>query len=148
MLLGSIGFLSDSIGVSSYLGFSLWLLFPVGLIIGFLLSIPHLRSWRLLHRLPSNKNEANFAGNNEIVEESDSGRVVTYHRHAACIYPNCTGTIMLSSAPEREKGKLGKGFVGICSLAGRDHSYRIDYIWNAYKTHFDWRPVEPVKKNS
>jgi hypothetical protein len=146
-LLGATGFLSDSIGISDHFGFSLWWLFPVGLIVGLLLAMPHLRSGQILHRLPTNKNEANFAGNNEIVQESENGKIVTYHRSAACIYPNCTGTIKLSVAPEREKALLGRGYVGVCSLAGRDHSYRIDYVWNAYPAHFDWRPLAPNTKH-
>jgi hypothetical protein len=145
-LLGAMGFLSDSIGVSTHFGFSLWWLFPVGLFIGLLSATPQLRSWQILRRLPTNRNEANFAGNNEIVEEAENGKIITYHRSAACIYPNCTGTIVLSTAPEREKPILGRDFVGVCSLAGRDHSYRIDYVWNAYPAQFDWRPVEPNAK--
>lgn len=145
-LLGALGFLSDSIGVSSYFGFSLWWLFLVGIFIGSLLAIPHLRSLQILNGLPNKKNEANFIGNNELVQESDNGKITVYHRSATCIYPNCTGTIILSPAPEREQTALGKNFVGICSLAGRDHSYRIDYIWNAFPAHFDWRPVEPNTK--
>lgn len=145
-LLGALGLLSDSIGVSSYFGFSLWWLFLVGIFIGSLLAIPHLRSLQILNGLPNKKNEANFIGNNELVQESDNGKIAVYHRSAACIYPNCTGTIVLSPAPEREQAALDKNFVGICSLAGRDHSYRIDYIWNAFPAHFDWRPVEPNTK--
>ncbi len=148
VLLGTIGFLSDAIGVSSHFGFSLWWLFPVGIFIGLFLAAPHLRSIRLLHYLRVNKNKASFVGNNEITEESDNGKVFVYHRSAACIYPNCTGTIVLSPAPEREIAGLGKNFVGICSLAGRDHSYQIDYIWNAFRTQFDWRPIEPDTKKS
>ena len=142
-LLGTMGFVSDSIGISSHFEVSLWWLFPIGLFIGLLFTTPHLRSAQILRRLPSSRNEANFAGNNEIVEESENGKIVTYRRSAACIYPNCTGTIVLSVAPEREKARLMRDFVGVCSLAGRDHSYRIDYVWNAYPEHFDWRPVEP-----
>lgn len=145
-LLGAMGFLSDAIGVSSHFGFPFWLLFPVGLVTGMLFATPHLRSWDILRKLRTNKNEAYIAGTNEIVKESENGKILTYHRSAACIYPNCTGTIGLSAAPEREKALLGKDFVGVCSLAGRDHSYRIDYIWNAYPADFDWRPVEPNAK--
>lgn len=147
-LLGAMGFLSDAIGVSSHFGFSLGWLFPIGLLIGLLFATPHLRSMQILRKLPANRNEANFAGNNEIVQESETGKIVTYHRSAACMYPNCTGTIVLAAAPEREKARLGKDFVGVCSLAGRDHSYRIDYIWNAYPENFDWRPVEQYAKKS
>ena len=43
-LLGAMGFLSDSIGVSNHLGVSLWWLFPVGLFIGLLSATPHRRS--------------------------------------------------------------------------------------------------------
>ena len=141
-LLGAIGLFSDSIGVSSYFGYSLLWMIPVGIFIGLVISIPHLRSWRILHNVSSNKNEANFIGNNEIVQESENGKIIIYHRSAACIYPNCTGVIVLTSAPEREKAHLGRNFVGICSLAGRDHSYRIDFIWNAYPKHFDWQPID------
>jgi hypothetical protein len=143
-LLGPMSLLSDAIGISSHFGFSFWwLLFPVGLIAGMRFAEPHLRSWNILRKLATNKNEAYLAGTNEIVKESENGKIVTYHRSTACIYPNCTGTIILSAAPEREKARLGKDFVGVCSLAERDHSYRIDYIWNAYPADFDWRPVEP-----
>lgn len=144
--LGAMGFLSDSIGVSTHFGFSLWWLFPVGLIIGLLFATPHIRAGQILHRLPRKKQEANFAGNNEIVEDVDGGKIITYRRSAECIYPNCTGKIILSSAPERERPHLGRDFVGVCSVAGRDHSYRIDYVWNAYPARFNWQPVEQNAK--
>ena len=145
-ILGAIGFLSDSIGVSSHFGFSLLWLFPVGLLIGFWFATPHIRSGQILGRLPKNKNEASYIGNNEIVGESENGKITTYQRSAACIYPNCTGRIVLTNAPQREISYLGKNFVGICSLSGRDHSYRIDYVWNAYPEKFDWRPLEANSK--
>lgn len=145
-LLGALSFLSDSIGISSHFGFSLWWLFPLGPLIGLLVAIPHSRSGQILFRLPKNRNESNFVGNNEIVQALDNRKIITYRRGAPCIYPNCSGMIVLSSAPAREKSLLGRDYVGICSLAGRDHSYRIDYIWNAYPVQFDWRPIEPNAK--
>jgi hypothetical protein len=139
-----IGLLADIIGISKEYGLK-WILIiaGVGLIIW---AAKHFRSWYIYRNLPRKKDSACFVGNNQVVEADNDGMVYLYSRHAKCIYPNCDGSIILAHAPPREVGRLGKTFVGICSICGKDHSYELDYIWNAYPQKFDWRPIDAAPK--
>jgi hypothetical protein len=149
ILTGSLGLMSDAIGVSDHFGFHLWWLLPVGAVAGLLLAAPYFRSSEILSKSIQNGKEGN-AGvlrNYEIVEQVQNGKIYTYQRIAQCTYPNCTGTIKLTAAPVRERYQLEKPFVGTCSLGGRDHTYRIDHGWVATPEKFDWNPIEPVVQN-
>lgn len=144
-----LAFMSDAIGVSDHFGFPLWWLFPVGAVIGFLWAMPYFRSSEILSKSVQSAKQGNAAvlSNNEVVEQGENGKIYTYQLNAPCTYPNCTGTITLTTAPTREIARLGRAFVGTCNIAGHDHSYKIDHIWNAYPAEFDWRPIESVVQN-
>ena len=123
----------------------LWIFVPVTALL-LVWSLQHLESWRILKGVPEKKEDAGFIGHNEVGEEGDAGKVFVYSRRAACIYPGCSGTIVLHPAPPKEVLRLGRNFAGVCSVCGRDHSYRLDYLWNAYPEQFDWRPPEDEKR--
>ena len=140
-----VGFVADAYGISDRLTFSVWWLFIPAAALLLLWAMKHIDSLRILGGVTKNRNEAGFIGQNQVVERGE-GRVYVYSRTAACIYPNCSGSVVLHRAPPREAQRLGKAFVGICSVCGKDHSHRLDYLWNAYPDRFDWRPLEEQKK--
>lgn len=106
---------------------------------------PYLEKMHLYSKRPRKANEAIFVGQGRFMEKEDEDSYLVYNPTADCIYPCCNeGKIVVANAPLREVSRLGKTYVGICSLAGKDHSYRIDYIWVATPDSFDWRA--PDKK--
>jgi|GEM_PF-1482762 len=145
-MVGAFAFIADAAGISQFLNIPIWWLLPVGMFIGVFFSLQHYRSCRILSRLPKDGKGANYIGDNLIAEEDIDSRIISlYERSAPCIYPKCQGKIMLYDAPPREKISLGRDFVGICSICGKEHSYRLDSNWVAYPQQFDWRSVENNK---
>ena len=66
----------------------------------------------------------------------DDGYVIFTHV-GKCICPGCSGTIRITNPPERYNGNFL--LFGECSLAGKQHSYGIDYNLQAYPREVDWR---------
>ena len=142
LLLGIFGLISDSIGISQYFGVSLWWLLIPGLLFALLLAKNELRDFYILLNIPKNNQQSRYIGKNQIIQSnSESTTVLMYCRTAPCIYPRCNGKIILVDAPEREKERISKTFVGICNVCGKDHSYVIDYNWIASPAQLDWRPI-------
>ncbi len=133
---------SDCFGLAEKIGVSaIWLL---------VIAVPSIfatlwKSRQEIHlylKRPKNPKHVSYAGDGELIEDDCKGNYLTYTRIGKCDYPNCSGHIILTDVALRERERTGKPWVGVCSVAGRDHSYKIDYIWNAYRATFDWRPLE------
>ena len=88
------------------------------------------------------ENEAIFIGKGRFIEDRNQNYFLVYKLKAKCIYPYCKGEIIAVDAPHKEIKKTGKKYVGICSLAGKDHSYFIDHIGVATKKNIDWSPQD------
>lgn len=96
----------------------------------------------LYSKRPRRAEEASFVGQGKLMEDNGKGSYLIYPCTASCIYPCCEkGKIVITNAPPREVSRLGKTFVGVCSIAKKDHSYRLDHIWVATPEQFDWRPL-------
>lgn len=96
----------------------------------------------LYSKRPRRAEEASFVGQGKLMEDDGKGSYLIYPCTASCIYPCCEkGKIVINNAPPREVSRLGKTFVGVCSIAEKDHSYRLDHIWVATPEQFDWRPL-------
>jgi hypothetical protein len=80
-----------------------------------------------------------YVGNGSFIQDNGEGEYLIYSLTAPCIYPCCNkGKIVITNAPPKEISRIGKNFVGVCSVAGNDHSYRIDNIFVAKPDQFDW----------
>jgi hypothetical protein len=107
---------------------------------------PYHEEMNLYFKKPRNKNEAVFIGQEKCIEDDEEGGYLIYNPTAPCIYPGCDrGKIVLTDAPSREKLRGGRNYVGVCNIAGRDHSYRVDYNFHATKAEFDWSEPSPKK---
>ena len=103
---------------------------------------PYLDAMSLFYNRPTKSDEAIFVGEGRLMEIKNNTHFLIYNPTAKCIYPNCSeGEIIIVYAPNREVSRLGKKYVGVCSIAGKDHSYYIDNIGVATPERFDWRPL-------
>lgn len=93
-------------------------------------------------RKPKSKEQSKYIGNGKLIGINDKDNYLVAPVHGPCIYPHCKGIINLTATPPREVGRIAKEFVGICSLAERDHSYIVDYNLVATRASLDWRPLE------
>jgi hypothetical protein len=130
------------------IGFPLLLLAITSLTWVFFLAIPTIaifcwfngEAMYLYSKRPRSSEEASFVGQGNLMEDDGKGSYLIYRRTASCIYPCCKkGKIVLTNAPPREVSRLCKTFVGVCSIAGTDHSYYVNRIWVATPDKFDWR---------
>lgn len=83
-----------------------------------------------------------FVGNGRFIQNYDKKSFLIYQPSAKCIYPYCDGEIIVVDAPPKEILKTGKAYVGICSVAKKDHPYDIDYNRVAKKKDIDWSPLD------
>lgn len=152
------GYFISAVGIILYLGltiglllikpdivFSTWhIIILVATMASFIYVLkPYLDDMSLYYKRPKKFHQAIFVGQGRFIEEKDEDSYLVYKPTAACIYPCCNeGKIVVTNAPPREVSRLGKTYVGICSIAGKDHSYRIDHIWVATPESFDWRALD------
>jgi hypothetical protein len=152
------GYFISTVGIILYLGltfgllltkpdivFSMWhTIILVAIMASFIYILkPYLDDMSLYYKRPKKVNQSIFVGQGRFIEEKDEDSYLVYKPTAACIYPCCNqGKIVVTNAPPREASRLGKTYVGICSIAGKDHSYRIDHIWVATPESFDWRALD------
>lgn len=135
--------------IMSNIGFSIWHIIVLGIIItSFVYFIkPYFEEMYLYRKRPKNIKEAIFVGQGRLMEDDNKGGYLIYNPTAPCIYPCCNeGKIIIANAPPREVSRLGKTFVGVCSIAGKDHSYRLDRIWVATPEQFDWRTLKTTEQ--
>jgi hypothetical protein len=146
LLIGIAAIWADSIQITSHYKLSpLWAL-PFACFAAMYIVKPHLKSMNILNQLPDRLDKSSYVGDNTVCKRLNDVKVQTYELEADCIYPNCKGRIFLTDAPPRERERLMRSYVGICSHGAKDHSYRLDAIWNAYREQFDWRPIENENK--
>jgi Putative DNA-binding domain len=122
----------------------LWICFIIALgatFFSFDYFLKHYSETMRLHiKRPRNTEEASFIGQGRLMKNDNEGGYLIYNPTAPCIYPCCNeGKIVISDAPPREVSRIGRTFIGVCSVAGKDHSYRLDYILVATPEQFDWR---------
>ena len=142
-ILGGIGFISDAIGLSLQLNIDYWWILLAGFVGGILVSHKDLRNLYILVKAHQHKGNAAFIGKHEVCEEdSSNGNIHIYKVSGNCIYPDCTGKVILEHTPPRELKRLSNSYVGICSVCGKDHSYKVDFNLVATPEKFDWRPKE------
>ena len=85
-----------------------------------------------------------YMGKQKFIEKIDNDTYSIFKLTAPCIHRGCDeGKIVVVDAPPKEVPNLEKPYVGICSLCGRDHSYRIDHNFIATQERFDWSEPEP-----
>jgi Putative DNA-binding domain len=147
VLLISVIFIFFNLFLSSFsILFYIGILFGTVLICHFYFSGPSSQEMCLYLRRPKVANmsifidQGKFSGN--FIEDSGDGNYAILKPLAKCIYHYCEGEILITNAPPRERSRLSKSFVGICSVSGRDHSYRVDHNLVATKEKFDWGPLE------
>jgi hypothetical protein len=116
------------------------------LIFGLLLAIflsyslrPYSEAMNLYRKRPRNIEGSTFIGQNKFMANVSESNYLIYSLTADCLYPGCdAGKIIITYAPLREIPNLDQPFVGICSIAGKDHSYRVDQNWVAKRREFNW----------
>jgi len=117
------------------------ILIPSAIVFAHFLS-PYLDVMSLFYNRPKKLDETIFVGKGRLMKIKNNTHFLIYNPTAKCIYPNCSeGKIIIAYAPEREVSRLSKKYVGVCSIAGKDHSYYIDNIGVATPERFDWRPL-------
>lgn len=152
------GYFISIVGILVYLGLTIGLLlikpdfvFSAGHIIILVIVLasfsyvlkPYGEDMRLYYKRPKEAHQSIFVGQGRFMKKKGDNSYLVYDPTADCIYPCCKeGRIVVTNAPPREASKLGKTYVGICSIAGKDHSYRIDHILVATRERFDWRPLD------
>jgi hypothetical protein len=130
---------------SFFVGISLFILALLTAIFCYFLQ-PYVDEMKLYYKKPRTLKEDPFVGRGRFMSLDDNkNSYLIYKLTAPCIYPCCyEGKIVVTDAPPREVMLLGKTFVGVCSVCGKDHSYRIDANLVATRAQFDWRaPSKP-----
>lgn len=103
----------------------------------------YLEAAYLYFKRPKNTTKAIFIGNGRFMEDDSKENYAIYKPTARCIYPCCNqGKIIVTAAPPREISRIGKDFIGLCSVGGKDHSYRLDDLLVATPEYFDWRSLQ------
>lgn len=144
--ISAVGFWADSIGLSQHFGFPVWLpAISVGILAVFILALRYLYKGYLLlktFRIPFRR--AVPVGWGYFLErDSQRPQAFLYYRLTApCIYPECQGKIVVVPAPPKEQLRRGLNLAGICSVAGKVHSYQIDPNRVARPSDLDWSPIK------
>lgn len=100
-------------------------------------------NFKILSSEQPGEDECRQLYSDKLFSRTESGYIIFTHTNN-CIYPDCSGKIVISSPPERYSGEYS--FFGRCSRAGRQHSYGIDYNFKAYPIKIDWRPLPRPSK--
>lgn len=88
-------------------------------------------------------NEAQFV-DGRWAEQEDDGSYVLYRKTAPCIYPHCSGTVFIRTAPPREQPN--HSLVGVCDVGAYRHTYTVDFNGIGFPQQFDWKPPEECKQ--
>lgn len=132
--------LKDVVGTWIYLALALG---AVWLAIQFLYISPRSKAMMLAPLLPDEPRVARYIGDGSFISDNEDEYFYIYRMTAPCIYPGCDeGKIIVVNSPQREFQKTGKEYVGVCTAAGNDHSYRVDYTGIATPERYDWSAVE------
>ncbi|WP_396586968.1 hypothetical protein [Bermanella sp. R86510] len=142
-LLPSLSLVADFMQIDPALRLPFWVYLVAFFVIFFVVVIGYYDNFKILSSKQPKENECRQLYSDRLFSRTDTGYIIFTHRNN-CIYPDCNGKIVISSRPERYNGEYS--FFGECSLAGRQHSYGIDYNFKAYPRDIDWRPIpRPIK---
>ncbi|KHS64961.1 hypothetical protein QT13_18000 [Pectobacterium brasiliense] len=137
-LLPGLSLVADFMQIHPAINLPLWTYVAAfGVIFGVVV-VGYYDNLRILVSGAPNKEECKQLYADRLFSRTEDGYIVFTHT-TACIYPDCCGKIVISTPPERYNGEYS--FFGKCSLAGRQHSYGIDYNFKAYPIKVDWRPM-------
>jgi CHAT domain len=90
-----------------------------------------------------NAQQSVYIGRGKFMKKESLDSYLIYELTASCIYSYCNeGKIVVRDAPPREITGTDQSCVGICSIEGKNHSYKINNILVATKKPLDWRPLE------
>ena len=145
LILASAASAADFLSIVNFFDVSFGAVIFCAAILGTALALPHYESIFILSQCPKALGQEKYVGNNEILRK-EAEHVVNYHRTAKCTFSGCEGSICVVKAPERGQSSLNQPFVGMCSKGLKDHTYRIDYLWNASCELFDWTPTDAKTK--
>jgi len=136
-----LGIVADGLGLLSFLGVQtkwvLAILVPIA-VIGALIT----NSKRKLAQVTLPLGEARFI-DGRWVERESNGDYVLYRKVAPCLYPKCSGSVLIQPAPLRERPN--HTLVGVCNIGGHRHTYSVDFNGIGYPEQFDWRPMDEHK---
>jgi hypothetical protein len=138
LLLPILAIVADALGVLSFLGVQTrWVMAVVlpAAIFGALLN----NTRRKIAQTTFNPNTAAFIDGNWI-EQDERGGYIRYQKTAPCIYPKCSGTVFVRTAPPRELPN--HTLIGVCNVGGHRHTYTVDFNGIGFPEQFDWRPIE------
>jgi len=138
-----LSLVADFMQIHPALNLPFWVYLIVFVIIFFVVVIGFYDNYKLMSVAQPNENECRQLYADKLFSKTESGYIIFTHTND-CIYPDCGGKINISSPPERYNGEYS--FFGKCSLAGRQHSYGIDYNFKAYPIKVDWRPIPRPNK--
>jgi hypothetical protein len=105
-------------------------------------AVEFVRWRRLLSKRP---NEPHPIDLQRFLQLDDEGNYLVYSRSAPCLYPKCNGKIVAEKLPLHEQHR--DGLAGVCSVAGKAHSYLIDSNLVATPRDLNWRPPDRPSYN-
>ena len=143
LLLPVLAIAADALGVLSFLGIQTkWVMavvLPVA-VFGSLLN----NTRRKIATTAFNPNTAMFI-DGHWVEQDERGGYIRYQKTAPCIYPRCSGTVFVRTAPPREQPN--HTLIGVCNVGGHRHTYTVDFNGVGFPEQFDWRPIEEKRND-
>lgn len=77
----------------------------------------------------------------------DAGGYTILQCRGDCQYLGCHGEVALTEPPARYRQRGDARFVGICTVAGRQHTHAIDFNWVIQRETLDWRPIPDQSAN-
>lgn len=142
-LIPAISLIADLMQIHPALNFPLWAYLIIFSIIFIVVVIGFFDNFKILSAKQPKENECRQLYSDKLFSRTETGYIIFTHINN-CVYPDCNGKIKISSPPERYNGDYS--FFGICSLAGKQHSYGIDYNFIAFLTKVDWRAIPRSNK--
>ena len=139
----SIGLVADLMQIAPALSLPLWMYVAVFAIIFIVTVIHYLDNFKIMLTEDPKENERGHLYADRLFSKNSEGYSIFTHR-GACIYPGCSGEIVISNQPERYSGNYS--YFAKCSVAREQHSYGIDINFMAYPIEVDWSPIPRSNK--
>lgn len=138
-----VGLVADMMQIAPALSLPIWIYIVVFIIIFLVTVILYFDNVKLMLADDPKEDECMHLYADKLFSKNSNGYTIYTHR-GPCIYPDCSGEVVISNSPERYNGNYS--FFGKCSLAGKQHSYGIDYNFKAYPVEVDWRAMPRPRK--
>ncbi len=142
-LIPAISLIADLMQIQPALNLPIWTYLIVFAAIFMTVAAAFFDNFKIMSSKPFGENECRQLYADRLFKRTENGYVIYTHTDE-CIYPGCCGKIVISDPPERYNGNYS--FFGKCSLAGKQHSYGIDYNFKTYPIEVDWRPIPRPSK--